>query len=163
LGFNPNCPQSGSSLVGDADACSQQKAASEKELTAKAMREVSDKAVGRAPGKIRMAVKVPASLENRSQMERRYRHCPGRRRGAAGMDHQRRSIAMKRGIQQVNVRQHQDQRNDGQCAEQYYPGERTDLLMAHNTKKLLPQGWCCQPVFAAILATCCGGCHNLGG
>jgi hypothetical protein len=102
-------------------------------LTTKAVSKVSNKAVSGPPGKIRVAVKLPALFENRGQMEQRSRYCPGRRRSTAGMDYQWGSIAVESGVQQVHIRQHYDQQHDCKRAEQDRPGERTDLSMAHNT------------------------------
>lgn len=53
---------------------------------------------------------------------------------------------MESRVQQIDVRQHQDQRNDDQGAQEDNPGERTDLPMGHDIKKLLPAGSPCQPL-----------------
>lgn len=102
-------------------------------LTAKAMSEVSDKAVGCASSKVRMPVKLPALFENRSKMEQRHGHSPCGGRGHAGMNHQWGSVAVESGVEQVNIWQHHDQHDNRQRAEQNYPGKRTELSMAHNT------------------------------
>ena len=100
-------------------------------LATKTMSKIGDKSVRGSSREGAIALELSAFLEDRSQMKQRRRNCARRGRGATRVNHERRGIAVKGGVEQVDVGQHQDQHDDRERAEQNHPTKRTDFLLEH--------------------------------